>query len=100
MTDIILYDLHCSVRRNSAMLVQGDLSSDVSKTAQRIVTEAVAIWGRLDVLVNNASLFYPTHLGAVTEEQWANLIQANLTAPFFLAQVYSEKRRGREIVAV
>ena len=82
------------------MLVQGDLSRDVSKTAQRIITEAVAIWGRLDVLVNNASQFYPTHLGAVTEEHWANLIQANLTAPFFLSQVYSEQRRDREGIAV
>ena len=32
------------------MLVQGDLKHDVSKTAQRIITEAVAIWGPLDVL--------------------------------------------------
>ena len=75
------------------MLVQGDLSRDVSKTAQRIITKAVAIWGRLDVLVNNASQYYSTHLGAVTEEHWANLIQANLMSPFFLSQVYKEQGR-------
>ena len=79
--------IHFSVRSNSATLVQGDLACDVNKTAQRIINEAVGVWGRLDVLVNNAAQFYPTHLGSVTEKDWADLIQANLTSPFFLSQV-------------
>ena len=41
---------------------------------------------RLDVLVNNASNFYPTPLGTVTEEQWDDLVGSNLKAPLFLAQ--------------
>ena len=81
-----------SDRRNSAALIQGDLSCDVSKTAQRIINEAVAVWGRLDVLINNASQFYPTHLGSVTEEDWDDLIQANLASPFFLSQVYQRPK--------
>jgi pteridine reductase len=42
--------------------------------------------GRLDVLVNNASSFYPTPLGSITEEQWSDLIDSNLKAPLFLCQ--------------
>jgi pteridine reductase len=43
-------------------------------------------WGRLDVLVNNASTFYPTVIGAASDSQWNDLIGANLKAPFFLSQ--------------
>jgi pteridine reductase len=42
--------------------------------------------GRLDVLVNNASNFYPTPLGTVTPEQWHDLVGSNLKAPLFLSQ--------------
>jgi pteridine reductase len=40
----------------------------------------------LDVLVNNASSFYPTPLGSITEEQWDDLLGSNLKAPLFLCQ--------------
>jgi pteridine reductase len=51
-----------------------------------IVEATAAAFGRLDALVNNASSFYPTPVGAATEEQWDDLIGTNLKAPFFLAQ--------------
>ena len=87
---IDVYNLFSSYRerQNSAVLVQADLSFDVSNTVQRVITEAVEVWGRLDVLVNNASQFFPTRVDAVTEQEWTVLIQANLTSPFFLSQVY------------
>ncbi len=43
-------------------------------------------FGRLDALVNNASAFYPTPVGAATPAQWDELFGANARAPFFLAQ--------------
>jgi pteridine reductase len=43
-------------------------------------------FGRLDALVNNASSFYPTAVGSITEVQWSDLIGSNLKAPLFLAQ--------------
>lgn len=43
-------------------------------------------WGRLDVLVNNASSFYPTPIGDVDRGQWDDLVGTNLRAPFFLSQ--------------
>lgn len=71
-------------RADSVILVQGDLLnlSDVT----RIVEEAAIGWQRLDVLVNNASTFYPSAIGEATEVQWNDLMGTNLKAPFFLAQ--------------
>jgi len=71
-------------RANSAFTVGGDIRK-VPET-ERIVAEVIARTGRLDILVNNASTFYPTPLGTVTEEQWHDLIDSNLKAPLFLAQ--------------
>ncbi len=46
----------------------------------------VAWGGRLDGLVNNASTFYPTPIGTVSEEQWDDLVGSNFKAPLFLSQ--------------
>jgi pteridine reductase len=54
--------------------------------AEQVADAALALWGRLDLLVLNASIFYPTPLGSVTEEQWDALFSTNLKGPFFLAQ--------------
>jgi pteridine reductase len=82
-------------RPKSVALAKGDLL----KVAQLpgIVEAAAAAFGRLDVLVNNASSFYPTPVGMATEEQWDDLIGTNLRAPFFLAQAaapHLKKTRG------
>jgi len=71
-------------RPESVVLVQADLLQIDKLTA--LVREAHAAWGRLDILVNNASTFYPTPFGSVEERQWRDLIGTNLEAPFFLAQ--------------
>lgn len=71
-------------RPASIQLLRGDLRR-VSE-AHQLLDEAEKIWGRLDVLVNNASAFYPTPLGEVTESHWDELLDSNLKAPFFLSQ--------------
>lgn len=81
-------------RPASVALVQGDLQ-DVRRVPQ-IVDEAAAVWGRLDALINNASAFYPTALGSVTEGQWQDLFGANLRAPFFLSQAAAPFLRSRQ----
>ena len=73
-----------AIRDDSVVLVQGDLLDTPSLPG--LVEEAHAAWGRLDVLINNASTFYPTPMGTVTEAHWHDLMGANLKAPFFLAQ--------------
>ncbi len=71
-------------RTGSVKLVKGDLLDVPGLPA--LVDEAVAAFGRLDALVNNASSFYPTPVGSATEQQWNDLIGTNLKAPFFIAQ--------------
>ncbi len=51
-----------------------------------MVAAALEHFGRLDVLINNASSFYPTPVGEITLAQWDDLIGSNLRAPLFLAQ--------------
>lgn len=71
-------------RAGSVVLVQADLTANNALTA--LIKEAVNTWSRLDVLINNASTFYRTPIGNVTEQAWNDLFGTNVKAPFFLAQ--------------
>lgn len=73
-----------AARADSVLLVQGDLLS-IAKV-ENLVQETVNAHRRLDVLINNASSFYPTPVGEATEKQWDDLVGTNFKAPFFLAQ--------------
>ena len=74
-----------SIRPDSCYLQQAELSdiSQLSKMIDDIIHQA----GRLDILINNASTFFATPLGEITEEHWDNLMGSNLKAPLFLSQV-------------
>lgn len=71
-------------RLGSCCLLQADLLA----TAQfpQLISALVEQTGRLDILINNASSFYPTPLGSIQEQQWEDLIGTNLKAPLFLSQ--------------
>ena len=71
-------------RPDSVRLVQADLHEQESH--QQLVDSALEFRQRLDLLVNNASSFYPTPLAEATQEQWDDLIGSNLKAPFFLSR--------------
>lgn len=71
-------------RPDSVLLLQAELLRFPKLT--RLVEKTVAHYGRLDILVNNASTFFPTPLGQVDEENWDQLLNTNLKAPFFLSQ--------------
>ncbi len=71
-------------RPGSVQLLSGDLL-ETSRLAD-LAARATEHWGRLDLLVNNASGFYPTPLSTVTEAQWDELMGSNLKGPFFLSQ--------------
>jgi pteridine reductase len=72
------------VRADSVRLVAADL---LDADAPALLLEAVAAFrGRLDVLVNNASSFFPTPIGDASEDDWNALMGPNLKAPFFLSQ--------------
>jgi len=83
------------LREGSAFTVQADLLDNDALNS--LVEKVVAHTGQLDILVNNASSFYPTPLGTVTEDQWTDLIGSNLKAPLFLSQAalpYLRKDNG------
>ena len=71
-------------RPGSAAAFAGDLTRLAE--IERLVRDVAAWRDRLDILVNNASSFYPTPIGTVTEEQWDDLVGTNLRAPLFLSQ--------------
>ena len=79
-------------RADSAIVVSGDLLD--SQVHPEIVTLTVKAYGRLDVLLNNASTFYPTPLGSITAQHWDDLIGTNLRAPLFLAQAAAPHLRA------
>ena len=71
-------------RHGSTLLLQAELAELTA--LPRMVERLLAHYGRLDALVNNASAFYPTALGAATAQQWDELFASNAQAPFFLSQ--------------
>ena len=73
-----------ALRKKSALVARVDLL-DVTGLAA-MVEEAVAHFGRLDALVNNASSFFPTELGSIDEAVWNDLVGSNLKGPLFLSQ--------------
>lgn len=77
-------ELH-ETRPESVMLVRGDLNNG-ERLVKNLVFETVEAFGRLDVLINNASRFYPTAVGEIIESQWDDIVGTNLKAPYFLAQ--------------
>lgn len=73
-----------SIRADSALAVRADLCDTANLDA--VLRGIVDRTGRLDILVNNASSFYPTPLGSITGQQWEDLVGTNLKAPLFLSQ--------------
>lgn len=71
-------------RERSAAVLRGDVLDPNAIAA--LAAQAVACFGRLDVLINNASSFYPTPVGSITLEQWDDLIGTNVRAPLLLSQ--------------
>jgi len=73
-----------ALRPESAFVVQADLGKD--DDIQRLAAEVRAGFGHLDLLVNNASRFFPTTIGSTSAKQWDELMGSNLRGPYFLTQ--------------
>jgi pteridine reductase len=71
-------------RPGSVALVQADLL-DITQLPN-LIDETIKHFGKMDSLVNNASSFYPSPMGEITEESWDELIGSNCKAPLFLSQ--------------
>jgi pteridine reductase len=81
-------------RANSAVAFKADLIDTAN--LPELIDDVVAWQGRLDILINNASSFYPTPPGEITEAHWDDLMGSNLKAPLFLSQAaMPQLRRAR-----
>lgn len=74
-----------AARSESAFAVQADLT-DTQAIAALLEQVTAGTGGQLNILINNASTFYPTALKDVTEAHWQDLLGTNLKAPLFVAQ--------------
>jgi len=87
-------------RASSAADIQADLLAPGS--CEALVAGVIERFGRLDILVNNASTFYATRVGAIELRHWEELVGSNLRAPLFLSQAAAPqlKRAGGAIVNI
>ncbi len=79
------------LRANSVAIIQGDLLN--MSVLSSLTNETVKHFGKLDVLINNASSYYPTEIDQINEENWHDLTGSNLKAPVFLAQAVAPELR-------
>ncbi|CAM3881227.1 pteridine reductase [Rheinheimera salexigens] len=85
-------------RANSAKVVSVNLLDQKQITA--LAEQSLVCFGRLDVLVNNASSFYPTPIAQATQEHWHDLFGSNVKAPYFLCQALVPELTKRQGVIV
>jgi pteridine reductase len=87
------------LRAKSAFTVAADMLDigSVERMAKQVLERTA---GKLDILVNNASNFYPTPIGTITPEQWHDLMSSNLKAPLFLSQAVVPALRAASGVIV
>ncbi|HET7275802.1 MAG TPA: SDR family oxidoreductase [Longimicrobiaceae bacterium] len=89
-----------SIRRagGEAEAIGADLRD--ADEVERLATEAIACFGGVDVLVNNASVFPPEAFYDVSETIWDETLAVNLKAPFFLTQHLAPLMRKRGGVVI
>ena len=67
---------------DSAITVQGNL--DVKEDVEKVINKVRDAFPTIDLLINNASTFYPTPIEDISEEHWDKLVGSNLKGPLFL----------------
>jgi pteridine reductase len=76
-------------RNNSAICIKANLNNHVD--IKLLVESSLSEWNRINLLVNNASTFYPTPVDSVTEQDWNDLINVNVKAPYFLSTFLADE---------
>ena len=77
---------------DTAFIVQGDL--DKANEVDNIISKVDGFTETIDLLINNASTFYPTPIDDISEDHWEKLIGSNLKGPLFLIQGLKEKLKA------
>jgi NAD(P)-dependent dehydrogenase (short-subunit alcohol dehydrogenase family) len=76
-----------------ALAVPGDVSS--AADVQRMIASALERFGRIDVLINNAAVYFKTPFAHVTESEWDLTMDINLKGSFLCAKAVADHMRGR-----
>ncbi len=96
--------VHCHQSKKNAQILCNELNTKISNSAEMVCTDLNSLSNieklsskieSIDLLINNASVFYPTPLPQTKHEDWDNLINVNLKAPYFLATLLSNKLSSR-----
>lgn len=90
---VSLADSLNKLRPNSAAIYAAQLSAD--DAPQKLVAAALLEFGHLDILINNASSFYPTPVGQISLAQWDDLVGSNMKAPLFISQAAVPSLKAR-----
>lgn len=86
-----------ALRADSTVTLQAELSDLAALST--LAQNAAEAFGKLDILVNNASSFYPTAIGEINQQHWEDLMSSNFQAPLFLSQAcYPYLRDSRGII--
>ena len=79
------------------------ISSDIIKmnftgstNFTQFYNKSIKLFGRVDVLINNASKFYPTKIEMVNDKKWQDIIDTNLKTPLFLSKVFKNELKKRK----
>ena len=96
--------VHCHQSKKNAQILCNELNTKISNSAEMVCTDLKSLSNieklsskieSIDLLINNASVFYPTPLPHTKHGDWDNLINVNLKAPYFLATLLSNKLSSR-----
>jgi pteridine reductase len=90
---IALADQFNKLRANSAAIFAAHLLN--ADAPDELIAATLLEFGRLDILINNASSFYPTPVGSITLPQWDDLVGSNMKAPLFLSQAAAPSLRAQ-----
>ena len=85
----VLADEINGINPASAITVQGNL--DVKEDVEKVINEVRDAFPTIDLLINNASTFYPTPIEDISEEHWDKLVGSNLKGPLFLIKGLKDK---------
>tara|TARA_B100000459_G_scaffold100055_1_gene57171 strand:+ start:1115 stop:1840 length:726 start_codon:yes stop_codon:yes gene_type:complete len=85
----VLADQINGANPDSAITVQGNL--DVKEDVEKVINEVRDAFPTIDLLINNASTFYPTPIEDISEEHWDKLVGSNLKGPLFLIKGLKDK---------
>jgi len=81
-------------REDSATCLSADLSDP--EAVQMLAQKVLEYWKGINVLINNASAFYPRDVGSVTDNDWQQLMDSNVKGAFFLSQALAPELKKHQ----